>query len=145
MDQCVIGVTVVRREELKNVFGVKSLSLTLESTGNRAFQPARKNEDRKKIVPSNGNGVKLNRGSCLIIVWRKWRVNISRSIKPSYQKIRNHRPKAPFSRREIYWPIKVVKPSSPHHLDLLLIQPNLPSISPKHTLTCWSPQKESLA
>jgi hypothetical protein len=39
----------------------KSLSLTLESTGNRAFQSARKNEDRIKLVPGNGNEVQLNR------------------------------------------------------------------------------------
>jgi hypothetical protein len=56
-------------------FGVKSLSLTLESTGNRAFQSARKNEDRIKLVPGNGNEVKLNREPCLNLAWRKWQVN----------------------------------------------------------------------
>ena len=29
----------------------------------RAFQPARKNEDRTKLVPGNGNEVQLNRES----------------------------------------------------------------------------------
>jgi hypothetical protein len=54
-----------------NGFGVKSLFLTLESTGDRAFQSARKNEDRIKLVPGNGNEVQLNREPCLSIGWRK--------------------------------------------------------------------------